>query len=317
LSFVLRRLIVLSETPTDLMPASVLMLVSPTTPNPVTTFAPIDPTDTSPVLAPTHVQIKYKRALSGKRVTFTATVLTESGEKPTGTVIFQVQWLPIKEVKLQDGTASAKMKPCLMTDTITVTYSGDTRHASSSEDQAMTSATMMSDAAPVRSEPTAPAVAAEAVEQGTNSNGASPDDPEGVMLADEIQKLWTCDKQAGYDLVLRRRRLKDSRIRFGECLAAYQQRLAKPGRDGMFAAFLKRLHIPKSTALRYIKHWKLSVCPESVTPDTAVVGEPSDQDVTDLVKKMKSTAKRVLTTEDSVTKFLIAFTAALQTAKGV
>jgi hypothetical protein len=288
------------------------MLVSPITPNAVTASAPIDPTEVSPVLASTHMRINYKQAQSGKRVTFTATVLTESGEKPTGTVTFEAASLPSVNVELQDGTASTKVTAYLMTDTITAAYSGDSRHRSSSVELVPTPTTTMSEATPVSSEPIAPAVATEAVEQGANSSSVSLDELEEVKLVDRIEELWSADLNDSSTIAIRRTRLKDSRVRLGECLAAYQQRLAKPGRDGMWASFLRRLHIPKSTALRYIKYWTLSLCPEPVTRDTAAIGEPSDQDVTDLVKKLKSAAKRVLTTDDSVTKFLIAFSAALQ-----
>jgi hypothetical protein len=307
----------LSETPTDVMPASVLMLVSPTTPNPVIAFAPIDPTAASAVLPSTYVRITFKQAPSGKSVTFTATVLTESGEKPAGTVIFEVQGLPSKEVELQHGTASTKIKHCLKAGTITVFYSGDTRHASSSEDLVFTPTNVMSDAAPVRSEPTAPAVSAEVVEQGARSSIASLDDLDNATLVDRIEEFWTSDQNDGSILGTRRRRLKESRVRFGEHLAAYQRRLATPGRDGMWASFLRRIHMPKSSASRYIKQWELSVRPKSPVQVTATSGEPSEEDVSALVIKLKSTVKRVLTTEDSVAKFLIAFNDALQPATNV
>lgn len=302
------------ETPTDLMPASVPMLVSPITPNAVTASAPIDPTEVSPVLASTHVRISYKQAQSGKRVTFTATVLTESGEKPTGTVTFKAASLPSVDVKLQHGTASTKMKAYLLTSTITATYSGDTRHAGSFEELVPTPSTTMREATPRSDhrEPVTPTVAKEAVEQGANSNNVSLDNLDDVMLADRIEELWSADQHDSSTIAIRRNCLKDSRVQLGEYLAAYHQRLAKPGRDGMWASFLCGLHIPKSTATRYIKQWELSLCPEPATQSTAVIGEPSEKEMTDLVRKLTSRAKRVLTTEDSITKFLVNFTAALQ-----
>lgn len=300
------------ETPKDLMPASVPMPASPITPSTVTAFAPIVAAVIPSVLITTHIRINYKQAPSGKRVTFTATVLAKSGEKPTGTITFEAASLPSVNVELRDGTASTKANDYLMTDTITATYSGDSRHRSSSEELVPTPSTTMPEATPVHSEPIAPAIATEAVEQGANLSSVSLDDLEDAMLVDRIEEFWSSDQQGSSTMATRRNRLKDSRVRLGEYLAAYQRRLATPGRDGMWASFLRRIHMPKSTATRYIKHWNLSLCPEPVTRGTAVFGEPSEKELADLVKKMRSTARRVLTTDDSVTKFLIVFTAALQ-----
>jgi hypothetical protein len=161
--------------------------------------------------------------------------------------------------------------------------------------------------------------------EGLASGVATPDDDEKeTALAAEIAKLRSSEQFKG--LLIGRSRAEISSIRaergalrlsLGERLDEYKRLLIRTGRDGKWMAFLRELDIPKTTAERYVTKWKLSNLPKPVNRPTGSIYEPSEEDITALVKKVTSKAGRVLTTPESVGLFMAELAAALQHSETV
>jgi hypothetical protein len=138
------------------------------------------------------------------------------------------------------------------------------------------------------------------------------DQAKETALTGEIADLWSRQKGKYTSLSRNRRELEQLRSKLGESLAEYHNLLARSGRDGKWMPFLREAEIPKTTAERLVKKWKLSTMPKLVNRTTGTIQAPSKEEIEKIVKKLKVKVERVLTTPESVTLFLTELAAALQ-----
>jgi hypothetical protein len=290
----------------------------------VAKLVPMSPETTTRVSTPTHITITTKLSPAGKTRAFTSTVSSDSGETPTGTVMFMDgPTVFCVAAPLDHGIASIKVKVFKECDVITAVYSGDDHHAASCVKFSPIANT-------AKAEPSAPKdnglpTPGADDHEGLASGVATPgDDEKETALVAEIAELRSSEQFK--NLLIGRSRAETSSIRaeqaalrlsLGERLDEYKRLLVRTGRDGKWMAFLREMDIPKTTAERYVTKWKLSNLPKPVNRPTGTIDEPSEEDITALVKKVKSKAVRVLTTPESVGLFMTELAAALQHSETV
>jgi hypothetical protein len=150
----------------------------------------------------------------------------------------------------------------------------------------------------------------------TSGTGA-PEDHQETALADEIKDLWSSQKRKSASLRRSCVDLETLRNSLAERLHTYKDLLVRTGRNGKWTEFLRQENIPRATADRYVKKWKLSKSPKPEKRLTEAFPAPSKEEIARMVKKLAPKLERVLTTPDSVALFMTDLAAALQPSTSV
>lgn len=126
---------------------------------------------------------------------------------------------------------------------------------------------------------------------------------EEEALALQISELWGTHSFRNDNI--RRARKDQAIIRpyLSERLYQYKQLLVGKGRGGQWLPFLRENGIPRSTADRYVTEWEQSIAPPVNCP-TEALSVPTQEQIIQLVNKLKPKLTRVLTTPDFVTQFI-------------
>ena len=307
------------EAPAEHTSASALLQTPPITPNLASDgIMPMPPKAAPQVPASTWMSISTTLSPSGKKRTITAKVFTNSGETPTGIVMFQAGRKLWKRGPLANGIASICVSATQVRGTITANYNGDHHHLTSTVKlMPITNASKAEPSAPKDSELlTPPPDGHEDLASGTATPG---DDEKETALATEIAELWHSEQFKSILIRHSRKEISGNReqraalrLSLGERLDEYKRLLVRAGRPGMWMAFLREVDIPKSTAERYLEKWKLSQMPKPENRTTGTIHGPSNENIAALVNTVKLKADRVLTTPESVAQFLSEITTALQ-----
>jgi hypothetical protein len=153
--------------------------------------------------------------------------------------------------------------------------------------------------------------------ENPTSGVGDPEDHQETALADEIKELWSSQKRKGASLRRSRVELETLRSSLPERLHTYKDLLARTGRGGKWTEFLRQANISRTTADRYVEKWKLSTSPKAEKRPSGAFNEPSKEEITDMVKKLRPKLVRVLTTPDSVALFMTELVAALQPSTSI
>jgi hypothetical protein len=132
-----------------------------------------------------------------------------------------------------------------------------------------------------------------------------------ALLAKEIGRLWGAERFRRGIIRRTRQELSTIRIDLSQRLYDCKSLLVRSGRGGKWASFLRETDIPRATADRYVKKWELSLAPPENRLSEASP-EPTTETITEMVAKMKPKLVRVLTTSESVARFLAVLAEALQ-----
>jgi ElaB/YqjD/DUF883 family membrane-anchored ribosome-binding protein len=122
-------------------------------------------------------------------------------------------------------------------------------------------------------------------------------------LKDEIQALWSAHQVTMASTKHTKQELKTLRLDLGEKLCQLKATLARTGRGGGWAAYLRSHHFPRATAERYIDHHEALLNPDKKRVSEAI-SEPSEDDVRRLVHSLMPRLRRVLVTSKWVAEFL-------------
>ncbi|NYF53920.1 hypothetical protein [Tunturiibacter gelidoferens] len=157
--------------------------------------------------------------------------------------------------------------------------------------------------------------------QSENDSESTSEGPPGdevvqeAALETQITELWSSHERKNNALRRNRGELATLRNSLGERLFELKQLHARPGRSGRWAAFLRRENIPRATANRYVERWKVSIDPKPEKRLTESFTSPSNEEITQMVRKLKPKLNRRLTSPESVALFMIELAAALQPPK--
>jgi len=126
----------------------------------------------------------------------------------------------------------------------------------------------------------------------------------------EIKSLWSAHQNAKGTAKHTREELSTIRRNLGQQLYALKSLLARTGRNGGWASYLRSVNIPRASAERSIKQHETSVHPET-NRTSGTIPEPTEVDVRRLVRCLLPRLCRVLTTPTSMTWFVAEVTAQL------
>jgi hypothetical protein len=87
---------------------------------------------------------------------------------------------------------------------------------------------------------------------------------------------------------------------------------AKTGRNGRWTSFLQGAGIPRATADRCVESHKRSLDRKNGNRLTEAISVPTEDEIKEMVAKLTPRLVRVLTTPESIDKFLREMAAALQ-----
>jgi len=132
---------------------------------------------------------------------------------------------------------------------------------------------------------------------------ASPDPDPEAMLSGEIKKLWLLQKDGKTAARRSRADLKALRLELGAKLHAMKALLARPGRGGNWASYLRTQKLPLATADKYVAEHAASLTPPEVMLLTEEFLEPVDQ-VRHMAQKLLPKLCRVLTTAELAFAFI-------------
>ena len=119
----------------------------------------------------------------------------------------------------------------------------------------------------------------------------------------EIVSLWSAH-QAGKATVLRTKsELKDLRRSLGERLSSMKGILARSGRAGKWASYLRTHQLPRATADRYIGLHQASTA-EPANRLNEAIHAPTVEDVIVFVQKLLPRLRPILTSEELLKEFL-------------
>jgi hypothetical protein len=113
-----------------------------------------------------------------------------------------------------------------------------------------------------------------------------------TVLEAQITELWSSQKRRKTSLRRNRAELATLRNSLTERLHEFKHLLARTGRGGKWAEFLRRENIPLATANRYVEKWKLSMDPKPEKRLTEPFTEPSKEDIAQMVRKLKPKLER-------------------------
>jgi hypothetical protein len=137
-----------------------------------------------------------------------------------------------------------------------------------------------------------------------------------AKLTNEIRTLWCFHQARNTTAKITKQELKTVRLNLGRKLCEMKSILARTGRGGGWAAYLRSCELPRASAERYIYQHELASKPKSIESRGAI-SETNADDVRRLVRSLLPKLKKVLTTESWVQWFLAELEFQLETANGI
>jgi hypothetical protein len=131
------------------------------------------------------------------------------------------------------------------------------------------------------------------------------------VTTSEIISLWAEHNEQNASLKKSSKELKETRTRLGAYLYQLKNLLAKTGRNGRWTSFLNGEGIPRATADRYVESHKRFLDRKNGKRLTEAISVPTEGEIKEMVAKLTPRLVRVLTTPESITKFLREMAAAL------
>jgi hypothetical protein len=142
-------------------------------------------------------------------------------------------------------------------------------------------------------------------------------DSEEKLLAREVGQLWSSGQMKTRSIHRNREELSKIRTELSQRLYDSKGLLARKGRGGQWTAFLRETNIPRATADRCVRKWELSLVPLPEKRLIEAFPVPTAEEIAQMVAKLKPKLLRILTTSESVARFVSALAKALQEAKVV
>jgi hypothetical protein len=121
-------------------------------------------------------------------------------------------------------------------------------------------------------------------------------------LAMQITDLWLTHREAKASARKTRDELKAVRCQIGEKLHALKAHLARTGRGGGWASFLRSNRIPRASADRYVSRHEASLHPPT-NRLTEPFSEPTEEEIRGLVRRLIPKLRQMLTTVNAVDHF--------------
>jgi hypothetical protein len=144
------------------------------------------------------------------------------------------------------------------------------------------------------------------------SDGSGSQVDEEAALAEQIGQLW-------FSVQLRMREIRRNskeraaiKSNLARDLHRYKALLVRTGRSGKWSAFLRSNEIPRATADRYVEKWQRTLTQVVENRLAEPTSQPTAEEVTRMVNRLKPKLLRVLTTAGAVEQFMGALAAALQ-----
>jgi hypothetical protein len=123
-------------------------------------------------------------------------------------------------------------------------------------------------------------------------------------LKNAIQSLWLAHQKTKAMAMHSNEEFKALRLDLGRKLNQVKSILARTGRGGGWAAYLRSCELPRASAERLIQRYELVVNPKQIdSPET--FHEPSDEEVRRLVRNLLPRLRRVLVTPSWMEWFLV------------
>jgi hypothetical protein len=133
-----------------------------------------------------------------------------------------------------------------------------------------------------------------------------------AQLAGKVVELWTSHAKREASVKRTTSELKILRTALAAKLYELKDRYCRAGRDGEWSGFLTANAIPRTSADRHVARHKKSITSEPASCPTGATKEPTSEDVVKLVKKLKPKLEGVLTSPESVSRFLMELAKVLQ-----
>ena len=180
--------------------------------------------------------------------------------------------------------------------------------------------------APVAAPTTKTAPATDRVE-GTKASATRDDEHAGEpdcseeeeVVTRQIISLWAAREKKKTSLIKTKASLHTTkeqlslmRAELGKHFFELKSLLAKPGRDGRWAEFLRDEGIPRASADRYAESHKRLVEGDNGNRLTEAISIPTEAEITKMVVKLTPRLVRALPTSECITQFLREMTDALQ-----
>jgi hypothetical protein len=124
-----------------------------------------------------------------------------------------------------------------------------------------------------------------------------------ARLKSEIASLWSAHRLTEATAKHSKEELKTMRLDLGQKLCQMKSILARTGRSGGWAAYLRSQDLPRATAERYIDRHEALLNPDTKRV-TETIPEPDEEDVRRLVRHLLPRLRRVLTTSSWLQWFL-------------
>jgi hypothetical protein len=122
-------------------------------------------------------------------------------------------------------------------------------------------------------------------------------------LKNEIKSLWSVHQEGKARAQKTKEQMKTLRLDLGQKLCEMKAILARTGRSGRWAAYLRSQDLPRATAERYIDRHEALSNPKQIESCEAIP-ETTAEDVRRLVRNLMPRLRRVLKTQSWMEWFL-------------
>jgi hypothetical protein len=133
---------------------------------------------------------------------------------------------------------------------------------------------------------------------------AQPNTVAEATLAAEIATLWNDHKDSKAAARRTRAELKALRRDLGEKLHQLKSLLARTGRGGGWASYLRLQKLPLATADRYVQEHEIRLSPPTTKLLNEELTDPTPDEIRRFAQKLLPKLCRVLTTQESVYQFV-------------
>ena len=125
-----------------------------------------------------------------------------------------------------------------------------------------------------------------------------------VKLNEEIQSLWIAHRQRKTTAQQTKEELQVIRRDLGQRLSEMKTVLARTGRGGGWASYLRSASLPRASADRYVRQHEAMRNPSQTKRLSESISEPTEDDTRRLVRNLLPKLRKVLTTSESVSLFV-------------
>lgn len=124
-----------------------------------------------------------------------------------------------------------------------------------------------------------------------------------TALTVEITELWRLHSDFKGSIKSQTENLRSLRAELGKKFAAMKALLARPGRSGLWSAWLKERKISRATADRLVGKYERSLNPNGNRLNESI-SEPTEAEIQSLLDKIAPKLRRVLRTPASAYRFI-------------